>query len=876
MNSEHARFEAEEVQLAFSLNEKINQLKVESDRMFLALQTSLLCIDLESPETILKTPIPLRKGDGISQLYPVGLSSVVTTARGETFFVKSTKVKTLKLTGINSVISVADECALISMGGKIYIFNSQNGDLKHLHAFKSPVWLISSTKDLIVNIFVDDSILQLDLKSKSNTKEAKTLYRDATVKPSSFTHNGSHFAFSCVNGVGFGKLNSSSSSDIQVIPEVHCESIMLTKFHIFVFAQDKVNIFEQLTQEWIQTIQLPSHTISLTADHIKGTYWTYTANQIMELVSENQAAGIWKILLERSMFDQSLSILDPQKDYTKYQKVLSAKAQYLFTKGEYEQSAKAYGQCDEPLESVTLKLMSLDDTKMLRFYLMTKLNELLKGINSGQVTIIATWIFQCFLSELNTQDKINIEQSVINGGAGKLEIEFESFYTKYTKSLDKLTCYELLQSYNRPELIKFANHMQDYSFVIQQCVKLSKWDEAIQVILQTGEHGLVYYSINALMVNEPVKTVDMLIRMLPHLDILRIIPSLLTYNKQIAHKRGILPDHNQALRFLNHVILHSNKNDNDHINTTFLTILITYPNQKESHIIPHLNLQFDDDFILRLALEWEKYHTAIRVYSKMNKWEMALSVALERGFWLMAISLANGVSKEASVRKDLWLLIGEKLISNLIKDDDFLSNNNDLFPDYGKANSDTKTPLSYLINYLLTQCPQLTIHDLLPLMPDFIIIDDFKTDIVQSLTNTSTKIKNMSQSMESSLAQAEIYKTQIDQYKEDSFAIIQPYDSCNFCSGLLADRRFYAYPCFHSCHQDCIVKRILSSNDYKLKNELQKLQKKIKENSGDGKIVNQIKSQLENLLGAKCYLCELGLAEIDTLLVDHQNDEWAL
>ncbi|GME83296.1 unnamed protein product [Ambrosiozyma monospora] len=213
----------------------------------------------------------------------------------------------------------------------------------------------------------------------------------------------------------------------------------------------------------------------------------------------------------------------------------------------------------------------------------------------------------------------------------------------------------------------------------------------------------------------------------------------------------IKPEYNQAVQFLQFLV-REKQIKSKIIHNTFLSILISYPNvEKENLIIKYLETQqksrslfgksveyeifFDQDFILRLCFKHKKIQSAIFIYSMLGNYEEAVQLALDNDLIDVAVFVAGKPLESSSQRKKLWLNISEKLIKKVIMNDKFLKQHQKLLqiningdPDE-LENMSTDNKISNLLNYLLSKCELLTVKDLLPLFPDFIVIDNFKEEL---------------------------------------------------------------------------------------------------------------------------------------------------
>lgn len=906
---EHVDFEVEQVQLQFAVKSAVKRLVVRANMLCMVLITGTVYrIDLDHPEVVATIQLPLKTGVLVDAVFVdvKGYHLIVKTSKLEYYYVSRidtkwkhlSKLKGSMVTSMVFVESLVTESStgpiLVTVNDRLvqyHIDHHNESSIKQVHAFKAPALIVSAVEEdmkLIVNLIADFKMYQLStalshIKPHLGSKmEVKVIMQDSSVQK--ITSNSTSFGYICSLGISFGLSTLASQKELETI-RLHkpVTSILVAKFHILVLTEDnELLVYEKLSHQLVQTHtldQFGERFVGLESDEVAGTYWAFSESKIFEIVTENESAGIWKLLLEMGRYDDALDVLDPVKDFSKCQAVLSKKASFLFSQKEYMKAARIYGTTNDPFEDVALQFMDLQDKSILREYLLGKLHNLPKHY-SGQAIILGAWIVELFVEDLNRIDK-ELIFSPTNVSEQKSMAEVSTAFHKFCKdhasTLDKDTIYEILESHDRTtDLLTYANEIKDYNFVLKNCMQAQRWEDALEVLLLHGDPDLVYQSCTALIINEPAKTIQALMRLHDQIDPLKIIPSLLVYNKNIAFVQGVAPEFNQAVVYLKFLI-YEKKLNSVNIHNTFLTILITYPGQtNETYILKHLDhskqIHFDYDFILRLCFKFKRIQSAVTIYTILGKYENGVMLAMDND--MISVSLRVADRTLGINRKKLWLLIANKLINSLIINDNFITENAPIFTDY---NSEQK-PMGYLIKFLISKCDLLNINDLLPLVPDFVIIDDFKEDIVEELTNTATKIAKMTLDMDESLKEAENNKERIKNFKNDSFQTIEPYDSCLICHKLLSLKKFYIFPCFHSFHQDCLVQEILRSNDYKLKSRIFRLQKSIKLNSGNSKAINDMKKEIDDILSSRCCLCtdiNINLVE-EPLVKANVPDEWAL
>jgi hypothetical protein len=569
-------------------------------------------------------------------------------------------------------------------------------------------------------------------------------------------------------------------------------AMTLSQWHILALVEGKIVAVNRMSDEIIyeQAVLEPGQsTLGLLTDSMQHTYWLFTSKEIFEIVAEDEDRDVWKVFLQKQMFDQALEYArgSAQKDA-----VATASGDFLASKGRYLEAAKVWGKSSKGFEEVCLTLINRNEHDALRKYLLTQLSTYKKS-STMQRIMVASWLIEVFMSKLNALDDNIATKAELAEGASTEDIkdelsnvraEFQEFVNKYKADLDKKTAYDIISSHGREEeLLFFATATNDYNYVLSYWIQREKWSEALNVLQKQTDPDVFYKYSSVLMTHAATGLVDILMRQ-TNLEPERLIPALLNYNKTV----NIPLSQNQAVRYLNFIVVNHPK-PSAAVHNTLISIHASSPSPSEAGLLTYLQSQpsspppYDADFALRLCIQHERVQSCIHIYSAMGQYLQAVELALQHEDIELAAIVADRPEGNDKLRKKLWLLVAEKKIR--------------------QPGTGIKDAIEFL-----RRCELLRIEDLIPFFPDFVVIDDFKDEICSALEDYSRHIDALRQEMDNSAQTARQIRSEIASL-DMRYAIVEPGEKCWTCSLPLLSRQFFVFPCQHAFHSDCLGKEVL-------------------------------------------------------------------
>ncbi|TPX36548.1 hypothetical protein SmJEL517_g01238 [Synchytrium microbalum] len=658
------------------------------------------------------------------------------------------------------------------------------------------------------------------------------------------------FAWLTAPGIYFGNfvfgsqnVGDSIIDNAQLLPYQHGDndetfipptSIALTEFHFIVLIQNKVQavciLNNELVYEELVTLEPNERVLKMAVDPAKNTCWVYTNLSLFELVKSDEDRNIWKIHLERKAFDAAMSFAksEEQKD-----KIATAQADYYFAQQRYALSATYYAQSKSvPFEDVVLRFLAKNERDALKVFLLSKLQRMPRQ-DVTQITLLCTWLVELMLSKLNTLrdaveetnysvtrqqelNKVDSTQELDDLGASlkraeeeeKLATdEFKQFLTTYKDRLDRKTVYSLLSSHGRThETLFYAELIGDSERVVSHWVNVEQWKEALKALERQSSVELYYKYSPMLIQNTVLDTVNAWIKQ-SNLNPRHLIPALLKYE-------AVPLRNNQAIRYLQHVI--NNLENIDPVVHNYLLSLyvLDAKNDDEAALLQFLRSQredphYDVQYALRVCMQHGLTQACIYIYGAMGLYEQAVDWSLETNDLELARIYADKPEDDDTLRRRLWLRIARHVVEKR-QDIKQLS--------CCCGSSPSEAAIEFL---RLSQL--LKIEDILPFLPDFVLIDDFKEEICAALEDYNTHIESLKSEMDEATKSAESIRQDIRELR-NKCAIVRISEKCQVCHLSLITRQFYIFPCEHGFHADCLIKLVLSNSGPRQAKRIQDLQ----------------------------------------------------
>ncbi|KAI4456526.1 vacuolar protein sorting-associated protein [Holotrichia oblita] len=657
--------------------------------------------------------------------------------------------------------------------------------------------------------------------------------------------------------------------DMSVSPK-YPMNIVATQFHVLLAYSDTIKGISLLSKELVYEDNYNEafgKLINIVRDHFTNSVWAITENHLYKFIITKEERHVWQFYCDKQEFELAKKFSEDNKFH--YNQVLIKEADMLFNKKEYMLSAERYAATQSGFEDICLKFIEAKELEALKVFLCKKLEKLTPH-DQAQITMIVLCVIELFLDQLEYMRLQNQEQLP---AYHDLQKHFESFLTlKHVSDCvktNKTSIYNLIASHgDKDNLSKLTIVNKDFEQLIKQHIYNNDYCEALDVL--KGQNNIeLYYQFTPILIQEiPKLMVKALIEQKRHLMPVKLLPAFVSCDQE--HQCI------QVVKYLEFCKDHL-KTSEKAIHNLLLTLYAKYNPQKLMEYLDYqgqnlLMVQYDVYFALRLCQERNLTMACVQLSALLGLWESAVDLALTIDP-KKAKEIANmSPQNDVELRKKLWLKIAEFVISN--KDE----------KDQENVSTDTTLQNENLNDIekamvLLQECDLLRIEDILPFFSDFETIDHFRTAICNSLKEYNQHIQDLKDEMDEAAKSAELIRKEIQSFR-NRYTEVNQSDCCDICEKTLMVRPFYAFPCQHRFHSDCLLKELNPLLGPARKNKLADLHRQlnilntqnidnVSTASSGMSARDTVKADIDNIVASECLYCgENMIRNIDMPFVD--------
>lgn len=632
-----------------------------------------------------------------------------------------------------------------------------------------------------------------------------------------YRKDGSFYSFGWMTSVGFCFGNYSqdpvekSVSKFVIIPYAKLKDgavdleespicVAHSEYHVYLLFSDCISVLSKITSNIVFTENLYDSDIKeMYYDRTNSCLFLHSSKALYQLRITSESRDVWKAYLEMGDYENAINHCK-QKGHTTYLKrVNRLYASNLYSKGDYVKSANFYGQSDERFEEVSLKFLVKNQFDALKVYLNSVDGNLPAKTSLTQKTLIATWLTEIYLHELNTVVNPNLNRGVKD--------KFKSFINANVEYLDTQTIYQLLHNYGRTqEFLEFAELKNDYETVILYYVNDKQFIEAINKLhnfikLENNKGGSSKKDNNSPLFNIFLKFAHVFMKFQPELTITKLLKH---YQHCIdTHKiLSALMNTEEAQRekvsdFLEELIeKHKNKNKNIH---NLYVFFLSQLNSDEAlkKLIYYLQstletkvVYFEVDYAIKVFNQFKKFSALALAFAIMGKHDDAVKLSLENRCPEIAKKIAKQVD-DPKTKRLLWI----EILKTLIKEE------------FEERQNNEDSNISFALQ-IMGESEILKIEDVLPNLLGNIKIEVFKREISDCINSYEKSIVTLNSKIQSYNEASKNIREDISKVKKKYMEIQYQQCICEICNNIIKEEDIFVFPCGHIFDSNCIISQI--------------------------------------------------------------------
>lgn len=615
--------------------------------------------------------------------------------------------------------------------------------------------------------------------------------------------------------IPFCKLENNGVLDYDDIPI----SIAQSEFHFFLLFVKSLTIISKITHNVVHSINFEDSLNKMVYHKENNTLFLNNSNHLYRIRIVNESRDVWKAYLEKEDYEQALNHCKSNNLIMHSKRVSKLYANNLYDRGEYVNCALRYSESDEKFEEVALKLLIKNQYEALKIYLTLIDNQLSKEMCMTQKTLLATWLCEIYLHEINNA-KNTMEHKSITG-------KFKVFMMEKIDFLDKDTIYQLLHQYGRSkEFLEFAEKKKDYETVILYHVNEKNYNDAIEKLKNFIENDKTKkekgfkendkYEIDeklykifskyspVFMKFQPEKTIQLLLNYFKNsFDPNKIISAIMNTQESKREK---------VAEYLGQLISHKIKDKNVHNLYIFFLSSIKSENSIAKLLVYLQNsveekkVQFEVEYSLKVFGQFEIPQAQAWALAILGKYDDSVKLALENNYYNIATSIADTVRDDDKLKKQLWLEIFKYQMKDL---------NTQIHSKSGDDSKELNDSKNFnLALKIMQESNILKIEDILPNLQGNIKIEVFKNEILNCLQGYQTNIEGLRSQIISYNITSKNVKNDINSVKKKCCKILYQSCICEICNNNINEDSIFVFPCGHMFDSNCILNQIKNYSTY--------------------------------------------------------------
>jgi len=601
-------------------------------------------------------------------------------------------------------------------------------------------------------------------------------------------------------------------------------SLALTAHHVVVLYSKHLVAMNVVTGDVEATIELPrggAGTFACT-DPTTGRAYAANADNLLEVVVENEDARVWRVHCDQGDFDDAARAC---KTELQRQFVYTVKAERMIKLKRYDRAAEAFALAGvaHAVETVAKTFVDLHARDALYAYVEGRLRGLPID-DAPRRLILATWLLEEYVKIAS------FSKSAAN------DARVRDFVRDYHGALDERETLRVLSEAERlDDEIYFAELCGDYDRVLDHFLRAGDARRASEVAFASGvPRSTLNRVLPELVRASPRETIDAMLATPTTADDIAIIDGVCRDESVNEASTSEVLTH--AARYLETITAAEGGDSRGdgvahdallHLYVSRLDASPTVASTLSKYILDAVDEKtktpyYDVQSAIRLCEKHGAHRSAAYAYCVARDYDMAMHVALST---LQDIELAKKVTQKAAespsgdvnedeiVQKKLWLEIAKWSIRKSGALDPARVDSMD--------EEEKRVAIRDALSFLKGTNGALRIEDILPLLPDFTIIDDVKDLVLRSLTEHRNEIEELKQGLDKLAAFTQDVQDDIEELEQKTIVISKD-QKCAECRKPVVRLRlmesaddpkllapFYVFPCEMAYHTECLIRRVL-------------------------------------------------------------------
>ncbi|KAI8913209.1 Pep3/Vps18/deep orange family-domain-containing protein [Gorgonomyces haynaldii] len=527
-------------------------------------------------------------------------------------------------------------------------------------------------------------------------------------------------------------------------PRTNPISFTMTQFYLIYLFSDELVMVNRLDTSLVSfmklTLDVHEKPVVLVSDAQKNTHWLATNQNLYEILLKDELEDIWRIYLQKQDYTNALQYCPETERHQIYEK----QAKEAFKQKRYQEAADFYALTNQSLEQVVLQFTQLNLKRPLMQYLTKRLEQ---QTETTQRILLSTWLLEL---------KLSLEE---------LDLQF---FERMKPYFHQPTVYRLLEEHGNLNLIlQYAQVQKDWNRVFDIYMDQNKASLVLELISNLNSTDLIYKYSFWLLQTSPKETIQLWKRFY-NLQVRLLLPCILKYE---AQKLDMTPVCDYLM-----FVIQELKNQDTIVHNYLFYLLAEQKREDQLLLLIKNSLYIDCKYCLRICTHHQLFEPSIQLYLLLELPEEALQLSLQKQDLETAKSIAYRQEDEDTLRQ-LWLTIVKHCIES-----------NQSIPNVIE----------------LAKEGDLKIEDILPLFPDFVLIDDIKQDLISALMEHNEKLERLKKQLDESANGAADIRTDIRELKK-RYVTVSVTRHCDLCRKHLLTSQFFVFPCGHGFHQDCLA-----------------------------------------------------------------------